>query len=336
MTPLPLPENFAADASWLVQAFDYSAGLARLVRLDVEGYRQASFLDDRMLSATTEARLVALGDVVDAGALFPSNARWIFHIGHVGSTLVARLLGEGRKVLSVREPRALRDLLAAPESERRALADSLSRLAGRSFAPEQATVVKATSFVSEAAPRLVGPDMPALFMLASARSYICTILAGPNSVQELRTLDADRRRRLATRGIHFAPDRTSDAHLAAIAWACEMTALEAAEDSIGRERVQWLDFDRFLEAPKEELANAAKHLRLALTEVEMEDALAGPVMRRYSKAMEYDYTPALRADLLAEAGRAHARDIDAALALLAETADNAPLLKRALGRTQGA
>ena len=34
-----------------------------------------------------------------------SDARWIFHIGHVGSTLVSRLLGELDEVLAIREPR---------------------------------------------------------------------------------------------------------------------------------------------------------------------------------------------------------------------------------------
>ena len=39
-------------------------------------------------------------------------------------------------------------------------------------------------------------------------------------------------------------------------------------------------------------------------------------MRRYSKALEYDYTPALRRDLIAEADRRHRADIDGALAML--------------------
>ena len=43
-----------------------------------------------------------------------SDARWIFHIGHVGSTLISRLLGELEGVLSVREPRSLRDLTFFP------------------------------------------------------------------------------------------------------------------------------------------------------------------------------------------------------------------------------
>ena len=43
-----------------------------------------------------------------------SDARWIFHIGHVGSTLVSRLLGELAGVLAIREPRLLRDLALTP------------------------------------------------------------------------------------------------------------------------------------------------------------------------------------------------------------------------------
>ena len=38
----------------------------------------------------------------------------------------------------------------------------------------------------------------------------------------------------------------------------------------------------------------------------IEEIVAGPLMRRYSKALEYDYSPSLRADLLADAAVAEA------------------------------
>ncbi|HEX6217776.1 MAG TPA: hypothetical protein VFZ35_00700, partial [Sphingomicrobium sp.] len=59
----------------------------------------------------------------------------------------------------------------------------------------------------------------------------------------------------------------------------------------------------------------------------------GPLMRRYSKALEYDYSPQLRSDLIAEASAAHRADIDGALAMLGTAAQDSPLLGRALERT---
>src|SRR5690349_2144067 len=107
------PDDIARDARWLAQALDPAAGVVRLIEMDRKAYRQASFLDDRMLQVPVNAQLVPWPVVARAAAsITRPDARWIFHIGHVGSTLVARLLGELPEVLAVREPRFLRDLAA--------------------------------------------------------------------------------------------------------------------------------------------------------------------------------------------------------------------------------
>ena len=56
----------------------------------------------------------------------------------------------------------------------------------RTFADDELACVKATSFVSEIAPLLVPPGERALFMFATPRNYIASILAGENSVKDLR------------------------------------------------------------------------------------------------------------------------------------------------------
>src|SRR5215213_3277114 len=118
--PSPLgPEAIARDATWLAQALDPSAGQVRLIAMNRASYRSASFLDDRMLQQPVDAQIVAWPTIEDAmPGDFRSDARWIFHIGHVGSTLVSRLLGELDGVLAIREPRALRDLAVTPPAGR--------------------------------------------------------------------------------------------------------------------------------------------------------------------------------------------------------------------------
>ena len=64
------------------------------------------------------------------------------------------------------------------------------------------------------------------------------------------------------------------------------------------------------------------------------ESMAGPLMRRYSKALEYDYSPSLRAELLADAARRHGPDINAAIAALANAANSEPLLAQALARAE--
>jgi hypothetical protein len=131
---------------------DPATGQVRLVEMDGEAYRAASFLDDRMLQAGPVTAVLPWADVA---ASIPAearrDARWIFHIGHVGSTLVARLLGELDGVLSVREPRLLRDLAGMPADRRAPLLGTVQGLLSRTFAPGEAALVKASSFFSEIA-----------------------------------------------------------------------------------------------------------------------------------------------------------------------------------------
>src|SRR5690242_4383968 len=115
MSSAPSPNEIASDATWLAQALDPSQGMVRLIPMSRDSYRAASFLDDRMLQASVDAQITSFEVIEEAitGDL-RSDARWIFHIGHVGSTLVSRLLGELDNVLAVREPRILRDASSSP------------------------------------------------------------------------------------------------------------------------------------------------------------------------------------------------------------------------------
>jgi hypothetical protein len=56
-------------------------------------------------------------------------------------------------------------------------------------------------------------------------------------------------------------------------------------------------------------------------------------MGRYSKALEFDYSPSLRRDLIEQEIRLQGRDIDAAVAMLEAAANDSTLLARALARS---
>ena len=78
----------------------------------------------------------------------------------------------------------------------------------RTFAADEVACVKATSYVSEIAAALVPPGERALFMYATPRNYVASILAGENSLKELHALADYARQRLAARGITF-PSRAT-------------------------------------------------------------------------------------------------------------------------------
>src|SRR5215831_12947593 len=95
-------------------AFDPGRDGIFFIRMDAPAYRRASFLDERLLTSETRGQWVPFADV--ARAMPAPSARplhFIFHSGHVGSTLLSRMLDETGKVLSLREPLPLRTMAEA-------------------------------------------------------------------------------------------------------------------------------------------------------------------------------------------------------------------------------
>jgi len=331
MSSAPTPEEIARDAKWLAQALDPSGGVARLVAMDRDSYHAASFLDDRMLQATVDTQIVSWTAIEEAITdSLRSDARWIFHIGHVGSTLISRMLGEIENVLAVREPRLLRDLALLPTGIRQRYVVPVARLMSRTFRDSEIACVKATSFASEVAPELVPPGERALFMYATPHNYIAGILAGENSITELRSLSEARRERLNGRGIDIPGQ--NDAELAATAWATEMTSLEASAEAMGNRHIAWADFDAMLGDTDAELERVATFFGFTAAPEQLQTIASGPLMKRYSKAPEYEYSATLRREIIGESGEQHRRQIDSALALLEAAAEKSPLLARALAR----
>jgi len=330
----PIPaEEIARDATWLAQALDPGGGNVRLIAMNRESYRAASFLDDRMLQQPVNAQILAWPDIEQAITdELRCDARWIFHIGHVGSTLVSRLLGELEGVLAIREPQLLRDLALSPFEVRHQYISTVPRLMSRTFAADEIACVKATSFASEIAPQLVPPGERALFLFARPDHYIPSILAGENSVKELHALASSRAVRLQDRGVHL-PSPRNDAELAACAWATEMCALEAAAEEMADRAIEWWDFDASLRDMPDALARIASFFAFDAEKGPIASIANGPLMKRYSKALEYEYSPALRSDLIVDASRRHADDLRDALAMLVSAAEKSPLLAKALQRS---
>jgi hypothetical protein len=212
--------------------------------------------------------------------------------------------------------------------------ESVPKLMSRTFAESELACVKATSFASEIAADLLPPRERALFMYASPRNYVASILAGENSVKELHALADYRGQRLAAREISLPPPR-NDADRAAAAWACEMTTLETAADAMRDRRIAWADFDAMLANMAGELGRVASFFGFSADAKILETVAQGPLMTRYSKDPNYEYSPNLREQLIDQEVRLQGSDIDAALAMLRSASEKSELLGRALSRAEG-
>jgi hypothetical protein len=291
-----------------------------LVQLSDEELAKASFLDQRILTPATKGDWVSFADV--AARLDPSardDAHYIFHIGHVGSTLLSRLLGGSPGVLALREPLLLRsiaeltagkDAVDAPwnPAELPGRIALMRRILARTFRPDQRAVIKATSFTSEIAPQMIAPGARCVLLCVSLQSYMRTILAGDASRQELVVLSGPRLKRLAHRldPMPFRLWALSEGERVALAWVTEMLSLSAATQALPAEACLWLDFDGFLADPVPSLLRVAGHFGIDLDDDLARRLVDGPIMHSYSKAPEHHYDTALRQALQAQAASEHA------------------------------
>jgi hypothetical protein len=338
--------TLAATPLWFPHLLDPVSDRVLLVEKTEAEYRDAAFLDERSLKPDRPRHGVEWWHLA---AAFPPAARrdvqYIFHIGHVGSTLVSRLLGELPGILSLREPLILRTFaeMLGQRGEAEALwdpdsiagrLDVLTALLSRTFRPGQRSLVKASSFVSAIAADLVPAGSRALLLYARPERYFETILAGPNSRQELAMTARDRLKRLhrAAGGERWRLWEMGEGERVAMAWAAEMTSLARAAERLPAGSAAWLDFDSFLAAPAPSLGTLAEIFSVPLDAAGAEHLAADPLMRRYSKAAEYEYSRELREEVLADARREHAPAIEAARRWLDGAARDCPAVAAALER----
>jgi hypothetical protein len=312
------------------QALDPTQDRVMLVELSEEEFKAAAFLDERGLDPARPRSILGWRDLVSyLAADARQDADCIFHIGHVGSTLISRLLGELPSVFALREPLVLRSFqeLALidghPESpwspamlEERI--PQLRALLSRTWRPEQRALIKATSFTSEFGARLLAPKTRALLLYSPPQAYLANILIGEESRQEVHALAPSRLKRLALRlgDLPWRLWELAEPQRAALAWACEMTSLLRIAETRAAEQVRWLDFDRFLDEPASELASLAGFFGHELTTEDAGGLVGGPLMQRYSKGLQYAYSPALRAERLAHSAHENQAQIAEALAWL--------------------
>jgi len=338
----PIAQALTASPALFPHALEPRTGAVTLVRLAETDFERASFLDERLRASVMPHRSLPWAQVAAAAEGLSERCDFIFHIGHVGSTLLSRLLGAHSRIFSLREPQILRTLAqlhAEPEAagwqpgDAEARIPVVLRLLSRTFAPDQTALVKATSYVSElAAAILERPYGPrAIFMTVRPERFLATILGAENSPSEARMLAPGRLRRLHRRigSARWRLDALSPGEITALGWACEMTALADGANSAGG-RALWLDFDRFLADPRAGLSRCFRHLAIAASDSEINTILAGPGMRRYSKAPEHAYDAALRDRVLDEAHANAGEEINRGMRWLEAAATEFPPIRAAL------
>jgi hypothetical protein len=310
---------------------------ALVVRMDDADYRAASFLDERMYTRQMEAAWVPMSAM--AARIENMDARplhFIFHTGHVGSTLLSRLLDETGEVLSLREPLPLRTLAEAYDfakdgAEPDALLEIFLKLWSRGFPSTRAVMLKATSSAARIGLRLMAarPEARAVYLSVAAEPYIATLLAGPYAANDLNGFGPERLSRLNTMLGDVAQPKTLG-ELAAMSWLVERLT-QANLLAVSGARVLAIDFEQFLDSMEETLASVLTHYGLDASPERISTLMQSPLLARYSKAPEQPYSREMRAQVLDQSRKNYAEEIARALnwldALAQRHAGVAALLK---------
>ncbi len=296
-----------------------------LIEFDFAAYRRSSFLDNRILSPSTKGAWLPLHNVIAAAGL-SKNLRplhYIFHTGHVGSTLISRLLDEIAGVWSLREPlplRSLADLHDQPDQPQSipdhrqfmTLARALVQIWSRGYEATHSIVVKATSSAARVAAPLLSlePASRALYLNIAAETYLATLLAGESSHGDLHKLGPGRMQRLQKRlDVQLAPlDSMSVGEVAAMSWLVESLTQRDVVQACGT-RILCVDFDEFLGNVTAGMSRIIRHFNLPAGQEYLSQVAHSPVFTRYSKATEYGYSPQFRAQVLAQSRHRHSVEI---------------------------
>mgnify|MGYP001549809099 CR=1 FL=1 len=312
----------AASPELYPQKLDLAQQRVLMIRMTEHVYRAASFLDDRMLSAETTGHWVALEAVLTlAWQVHAKPMHFIFHTGHVGSTLLSRLLDEAANVLPLREPLPLRTLAEAFDTPRPNLLhdrafEAFLNLWSRGYANTDAVVLKTTSNTARIGARLLEarPNAQAVYLSLAATASVETLLSGQSSRVDMNVWGGERFDRLKAilRDSEIAKPQTLG-ELAAMTWLAERLTQQDLSMRFG-ERILLIDFEDFLDDMRPHLCRVLSHFGLDTSRVEA--AMQSPLLTHYSKKPSQPFSAERRKQKLAETRIRQADEISRAHAWL--------------------
>ncbi len=317
MNTHPFLSGLRASPDFLLQDLDFRERRGLVVKISEAAYRQTAFLDERVFTPDTQGAWFPLGSLLHTteDLAIKRSPHYIFHVGHCGSTLVSRLLGELPQAFSLREPVSLLALamikrdLGRPEAPlesdewQRFLSMSLGLLA-RTYHSDDRALIKLTS----AAGNLLEPllearaDSKALLLYVDLETYLATMLRAETTRESLRAYAGAWLADLRQQANHsaFGNLPLDDAQQAVINWLAMLLAFSQAT-ARHPGRTLWLNFDAFLGAPAKHLQDAGNFFELQARLEAIEALVQGPLMNRYAKDPQQNFDRHMRQEELAQA-----------------------------------
>ena len=304
----PAAKEIQTNPDWHLQRFDWLQRKALILRLSREHYAQASFLDQTMEREAKEGywyELHQLDQLFPSSEALPERLGLIFHIGHCGSTLISRVLGQLQNTLVLREPLTLRfladckrelgfSLALMDETDWMRLLRQVLLTHGRIYLDRDLPIIKASSICNHLALDILGMHSGCRVLLIHIplETYLASMLKSPNLLVDVRGFAKQRLQDF----LRLRPEsklilhELSDWQLMVLSWITGMVDLIHANRQFP-EQTLMMNFDQWLESGGvEELADFFQTGR--------ENLQAGRILQRelgrYAKKTDHPYSPAQR------------------------------------------
>ena len=324
---------------------EVNAKEATYVIVNDEQLLNSSFLDARLDGGKTAPRFKLPIQKIVASPGWAKRepyqpGAYIFHLSHVGSTLLAKALGVADQCLSLREPVPLRNLATLyreagephswlTKAKFNTLWHFVRYHLGRPLGHRDEVLVKCTSWVNEMAPVILDDEqVKAVFLYCNVSNFLANILKVGGGMQDLLAGASARVLRL-NRLQDFEVVRLTElspGELGAMTWLVEMLSLYKAAERYPQ-NVTWCDFDHYLEDSVVETKRLAAFLGLSWTDADSQRLLDSNVLNKYSKQNGgRSFTSDDRASQLEKLKNEHAVEIEKGQRWLSKWATRYPAL----------
>lgn len=257
--PPAIRQALLQQADWLLYDLMPQRQEALWIQLGAADLRQASFLDQRVLPAAANKIRTPLALLQSATSDQP--LRWIFHCGHVASTLLSRLLDAppGRVL---REPQVLRTTAAMVQESNwpwaqyspAACADWLAavcRLLSKTTDAGDGVLIKATSSTTNLMPLITQQRSHdrAVALAAPLDLYLAVMLRSEGGRHDVNGFIQQRMQQFCG-WLEGAPSlplhQFSEAQKLALSWLVSLWPMAQAVNA-NPDRCRWLDFATLME-----------------------------------------------------------------------------------------
>ncbi|MGA9851770.1 MAG: hypothetical protein WBR15_02425 [Gammaproteobacteria bacterium] len=327
-------EELAAKPEYYLNEVDLGAGEYGFLKLDSKAYRRSVFMDHRLRSEIQDSMhvpMVAMEAMVLNMQTASSQAEpinYIFHTAFCCSTLISRCLDIEGTCYALREPSVLMQIANYKRAGNpfftdgvrwETLLNTVLFLLAKSRGAGEIALIKPTNAANNLAEEIMGNPRTGgvLLLYSNLEQFLVSIIkkgeGGRGFVRKLFNVIRTDSERTSTLPVESLAQLT-DLQIATFVWYLQMDAYLKLLARFPNTRIRTLDCNVFLAEPLEILIKLCDLFGIKIKMETLEEVVAGPVLKKYSKNDAQDYDSSVRETEYDQISREHQATIKSILA----------------------